>query len=64
MEASKMSSLATSISQSRTAEAVQMAVLKKSMDLNLQAGAQLIQAATPVASRSPPHLGSQIDVFA
>lgn len=64
MDTSEIGSLATSLSQARTAEAVQMAVLKKSMDLNMQGGAQLIEATATAAGKNPPHLGSRIDVFA
>jgi hypothetical protein len=56
--------LATSMSQSRTAEAVQMAVLKKARDINAEGGLQLIQATSSVVPKNPPHLGSQIDTFA
>lgn len=64
MDTANISSMATSLSQSRTAEAVQMAVLKKSMDMDAQSGAQLVQAAVNAAPKNPPHLGNRIDVFA
>jgi len=64
MDTSDIGRLASSMNQSRTAEAVQMAMLKKSMELNAQSGVHLIQAATSAGSRNPPHLGSRIDVYA
>ena len=64
METSDISQLASSLNQSRTAEAVQMAVLKKSMNMDMQSSVQLIQAATHVPANNPPHLGRHIDVFA
>lgn len=64
MDTSEISSLATGMSQSRTAEAAQMAVLKKARDINIEGSMQLIQAISGVAPKNPPHLGSQIDTFA
>lgn len=64
MDVAEISSLATSMSQARTADAVQVAVMKKAMDINAQGGLQLIQAATTAAPINPPHLGSKIDTFA
>lgn len=64
MNTSDIATLASNLSQSRTADAVQMLVLKKSMDLSAQGGMQLVQAATQAANNNPPHLGSQIDTYA
>lgn len=64
MDTANISSMATSLSHSRTAEAVQMAVLKKTMDMDAQSGAQLIQATANAAAKNPPHLGNRIDVYA
>lgn len=64
MDTSGISNMATSMSQARTAEAVQMAVLKKSMDIRAQSGMQLVQAAANAAPSNPPHLGNKIDTYA
>lgn len=64
MDTSGIAALATGMKQASIAEAVQLSVLKKAMDINAQTGVQLIQAASPVAPANPPHLGSRIDTFA
>ncbi len=64
MDISGITSLATSMSQSKVVDEVQMAVLKKSIDLSAQGAMQLIQAASNVIPRNPPHLGGQIDTVA
>lgn len=64
MDISEIASLATSMSLSRNAEAVQLTVLKKAMDINAQGGMQLIQAASAVVPSNPPHLGNRIDIYA
>ena len=64
MDTSEISALATSMNQARTAETVQLSVLKKSMDINAQNGQQLIQAAARVVPNNPPHLGNRIDTTA
>ena len=64
METSAIAALATNMHQARTAEDIQLAVLKKALDSNAQSGVQLIQAVSQSAPRNPPHLGSQIDTFA
>jgi hypothetical protein len=43
---------------------VQLAVLKKAMDIQAQGAMQLIQAAAQVIPNNPPNLGNQVDVFA
>jgi hypothetical protein len=52
------------MSQARTAEAVQITVLKKALDIQAQGALQLIQAASQVISTNPPNLGNQIDTMA
>lgn len=64
MDTSVIAALATSMHQAKTAEDVQLSVLKKALDNNAQSSVQLIQAASPPAPRNPPHLGSRIDTFA
>ena len=61
---SGIAALATQMSQTRTAEEVQIAVLKKAMELQSQGALQLVQAATQPMSSNPPHLGNIIDTSA
>jgi hypothetical protein len=64
MDISGIALAATEISQARTANAVQLAVLKEAMDIQAQAALQLVQAASQVMRSNPPNLGNQVDVFA
>ncbi len=67
MDVSSIAAVATEMSQVRTAEAVQLTVLKKAMDIEAQGAMQLVAAAASVVSASnknPPHLGQHIDTFA
>jgi len=66
MDVTNLAAVATTMAQTRTADAVSTAVLKKALDLQAQGAAQLIQAATQSlqAYNNPPHLGSRIDVSA
>ncbi len=64
MDVSSIVAVATELSQSRTAEAVQIAVLKKAMDIQGQGAMQLVEAAAQVISSNPPNLGTRIDTFA
>jgi hypothetical protein len=64
MDVTAIASLATDMSQARTAEAVQITVLKKALDIQAQGALQLIQAASQVISTNPPNLGNQIDTMA
>lgn len=66
MDVNAIASVATHMSQARTADAVSMAVLKKALDLQGQGALQLLQAATQsmAAVNNPPHLGNNINLFA
>jgi hypothetical protein len=65
MDVTALASAATAMSQTRTAEAVSTAVLKKALDIQAQGAMQLIQAASLAqAPNNPPHLGTHIDTFA
>ena len=64
MDVSGIAAVATDLSQSRTAAAVQIAVLKKAMDIQGQGAMQLIQAASQVITNNPANLGNRIDTFA
>lgn len=60
MDVSAIASLATEMSQNQTAQAVQIAVLKKAMDIEAQSAMQLLEA----VPSNPPNLGNNIDLFA
>lgn len=64
MDVSTIASAATEMAQANTAQAVQLAVLKKAMDVEAQGAMQLVQAAAQVIPRNPPNLGNQVDTFA
>jgi hypothetical protein len=64
MDVSAIASMATEMSQARTAEALQVAVLKKALDIQAQGALQLIEAASQVIPSNPPHLGNAVDTVA
>jgi hypothetical protein len=67
MDVSSIAAVASDMSQARTAEAVQLTVLKKAMDIEAQGAMQLVAAAASVVSavaKNPSHLGQNIDTFA
>lgn len=64
MDAVSIAALATDLSQARTDQAVQLAVLKKTMDVQAQGALALVQAAAQVIPNNPPHLGNRVDTFA
>jgi hypothetical protein len=64
MDTTAITSLATDLSQAKTASAVQLAVLKKTMDIEAQGAMQLVQAAAQATQvNNPPNLGNSIDTF-
>lgn len=65
MDTSAIAALATEMSQVRTADAVQIAVLKKAIDIGASGALQLLQALpAPTPVNNPPHLGNRVDTFA
>jgi hypothetical protein len=64
MDTISIAALATDLSQARTEQAVQLAVLKKAMDVQAQGAMLLVEAAAQVIPNNPPHLGNSIDTFA
>jgi len=64
MDTVSIAALASDMSQARTENAVQLAVLKKAMDIEAQGAMQLVQAAVQATPNNPPNLGNQVDVFA
>lgn len=63
MEISGIARLASAMSQQQTAEAADVAILKKALDMQQQTAATLISAVTPAASL-PAHLGQNVNVIA
>lgn len=61
MDVTNIAALGSALSATRNGEAVQMAVLKKALDMQAQGAMALIAALPPV---NPPHLGQNIDVRA
>jgi len=64
MDTVSIAALASDISQTRVQGAVQLAVLKKAMDIEAQGAMQLVQAAVQAMPNNPPNLGNGVDVFA
>ena len=65
MDTSAIAALATDLSQAKTANAVQLAVLKKTMAIEAQGAMQLVQAAAQATQvNNPPHLGNSVDTVA
>ena len=64
MDTMGIAALASDLAQARTGNAVQLAVLKKAMDIEAQGAMQLVQAAVQAVPSNPPNLGNGVDVFA
>lgn len=64
MDVSGISSTGSALTQGGLNEAVQIAVLKKAIDIEAQGALQLIQGAAQVAANTPPNLGNGVDTFA
>lgn len=62
MEISGIAAMATEMSQTKNIQAVQIAVLKKAMDMQGQSALQLVLSATQPSN--PANLGNGVDVFA
>lgn len=66
MDIEGIAAVASGMAQERTANAVSIAMLKKTLDLQGVTVLTLINAASeaPAARNRPPHLGNHIDVTA
>lgn len=64
MDVSSIAAAATSMSQDKLANDVQISVLKKAMDISAQSAAQLIEALPQPPAANPPHLGNSVDTYA
>jgi hypothetical protein len=63
MDVTDIASTATAMSQQKLGNDVQVAVLKKAMDIDAQSAAALI-AAIPLPPSNPPHMGNSVDTYA
>ncbi len=59
MDVSSLASVATEMSQVQSAQAEDVAVLKKALEIEEQTAMQLLQA----VPSNPPHLGNNVDLF-
>lgn len=67
MDVNGIASLATTMAETRTAQTVSIAVLKKSMDMQGAVATAMINAATqatPATPNLPPNLGKNINTVA
>jgi hypothetical protein len=64
MDVPAIAAVATELSQTRTASAIQLAVLKMAMNVEAQGAMQLVAAAAQATTGNPPNLGTQVDTFA
>lgn len=64
MNISSVGSVSTALSQAETGDAVAIAVLKKTMDIQAQAALQLIEAIPQPAASGPPNLGRSVNTLA
>ena len=55
---------ASAMTQAQTAGAVQIAVLKRALEVESQSALLLVQAAAQAGNASPPNLGNRIDTYA
>jgi hypothetical protein len=64
MEVTGIAAAATTMSQARTADAVQTAMFRKALDIQEEGAMQLIEAASQVIPSNPPNLGNHVDTSA
>ena len=66
MDVSNLASLSTSLAQVGTSQAVDIAVLKKALEVDAESATALIEAipAAPTVSNLPAHLGQHINTTA
>lgn len=65
MNIAGIGALSTALSQTETADKIQVAVLKKAMDIQAESALALVEvAAQSGRTVNPPHLGNSVDTFA
>lgn len=63
MDIGAVGSFSSAMSVGETANAVQLSVQKKAMDIEKQSAMQLISGVTESAPQNPPNLGNKVDTF-
>jgi len=63
MDISAIANVASQLSQQRTAQAVDVSVLKKALDMQAANAQTLLESVTP-ASSLPSHLGQNVNIVA
>jgi hypothetical protein len=64
MDVSQIASLATSLSQAKTDSDIQVAVLKKALDITSTSAMALIATISTPSANLPSHLGQNINTVA
>ena len=66
MDVSGIANLASSMSQARSDDAISLALLKKTMDMQASIAAQMIATvnAVPTVSNLPAHIGQNVNTVA
>jgi hypothetical protein len=64
MDVSNITSLVTTMANQSTRDAINIAVLKKTLEIQASSAAALINALEQPAAGNPPHLGNTIDTTA
>lgn len=64
MDVSQIASLATSLSQAKTDSDIQVAVLKKALDITSTSAMALISTISTPSENLPSHLGQNINTVA
>ena len=64
MDISSIGSASSAVSQAQTGDAIAIAVLRKTLDIQEQSAMQLIQALPQAATNNPPNLGNSVNAFA
>jgi len=64
MDINGVGNVSAALNQAGTGDAVAIAVLKKSLDIQAQSAMQLIQALPQPAPSNPPNLGNGVNTFA
>lgn len=64
MDVAGIAAASTALSQIRFAQAAQIAVLKKALELEGQGALQLVQAVAQVIYNNPPNVGGNVDTVA
>ncbi|MGJ0533031.1 MAG: YjfB family protein [Methylocystis sp.] len=64
MDVNNIASLVTAMANQRTADAIGIAMLKKTLDIQASSTLTLIDTLQQPAAANPPHLGDTIDTSA